>query len=244
MFKKNQYKRRMRRESRREAFEKDGFQLAYGITIILLGGLSLYFDTPKSVLLGVSMSALLFTIVNTLSPRKSYFHFFTISVLLVFCIFPNMKYFEPLLEDKIYHSILFFSFGLIFLISSISTYKNILNNKRKTYEYLNDISSMVVNQFEHDISLLKELSKIKDSNRIESIDKVISNTQDYIQNEYIVCKTKYDLALKGQEEVKSSFSLNEIEASLQKTMIPEKEETTPIKKEPKKKENKKTKVKS
>ena len=224
MPKKINYNRRMKRQSRKEMLEKEGFKLAFGLSIILLGVISIYYDTPTTVLIGISISALLFTFIDTLSPRKGLYHFIPITVLLIFCIFPNIKYLEKLLNPKLSNAIIFFSFGASFLISSINTYKSILMSKRKSHEYLSETATMVNHQFDNYIYLMNDLVKIKDTlitnpSNLKEVDRILKNTQEYIQNEYVISKTKYDLALKGQEEVKDKFSMHEIENAIQNTVI-------------------------
>ena len=243
MFKRNSYKRKMRKMSRRETLERDGFKLAYGLSIIMIGILSIYFECPRSVIVGVAISALVFSFIDTLSPRRGFLHFFTIRVLLMILIFPNMKGLEEILKPKWYDLILCISFGCIFLIQSISTYKWILKSKRKSYEYLVDTSNLVAHQFDNYKVLLNNLNKMKsymkDSTHKEEIEKIMINAQDFIQNEYILNKTKYDLSLKGQEDVKEMFTLKEVEFALQNTKVEESKEIPKKKSTPKKKEKKK-----
>ena len=243
----NTIKRKIKRFSKKEMLKQEGFKLAFGISIILLGIMSIFYDTSNTILIGISVSSLLFNIIDTLAPKKSFWQFITISILLLFCIFPSIEYLEEFLNPKISNAIVFFSFGMSFLMSAHNTYKNILNNKLQTSNYLVETTTSISHQFDNYIYLLNDLQKMRNIlmkenfNRIE-MSNVLASTQEFIKNEYVVSKTKYDLSLLGQENVKDNFSLNEIEKAIQKTSLINKEQVVTEKvKETKEKKKKNTK---
>lgn len=217
-------KDKMKDKSFREMLDKEGFKLAFGVSIIILGIISIFYDTSNTILIGVSISSLLFTIIDAIFPGKGLFQFLPVSILLIFCIFPDISYINELLNSKLNNAIIFFSFGISFLISSINTYKNILNRKREDQKYFINTATIISNQFDNYIYLSNDLVKIKnilDKNNvnIKELNDIMIEVKNYIQNEYIVSKFKFDLSLKGQEETRNSFSIYEIEEAIKNNII-------------------------
>ena len=243
----NTSKRKMKRLSRKEMLKQEGFKLALGISIILLGVMSIFYDTSSTILIGISVSYLLFNIIDLLAPKKSFWQFITISILLLFCIFPSIEYIKEFLNPKINNAIIFFSFGISFLISAHKTYRNILKNKELQNKYLIDNATSINHQFDNYIYLLNDLQKMRNLlmkenfNRVE-MSNVLGSTQEFIKNEYVVSKTKYDLSLIGQSDIKDTFSLGEIEKAIQSTSLISKEKE--VKEELPVKETKEVKEKS
>jgi len=240
MFKFN--KRRIRKESSKETFEKEGFKIAFGITIILLGVISLFYETSNAILVGVCISVFLFYVVDTFSYRKGFLNFLTISVLLLFCIFPTLPYLKEILKEKYLHTIIFSSIGLCLLCNARSTYKNIRNNKMRVQDNLTEQLSIETHEFEMIKVLVNDLLKMEDvllKNNLynRDLNKILDHTKSYLQNEYMISKTKYNLSIKGQNEGKEIFELSEIEKAIQNSLIITREkEEKPVEKKEKKKE--------
>lgn len=147
--------------SMKEMLDKEGLKLSFWISIIILGIISTIYGTSNTILIGVSIGSILFTVIDFIFPRKGLFQFLTISVLLIICIFPNISYVKYLLDPKLNNAIIFFSFGANFLISAFNTYKNILNDKKEVQNNLIDTATIISNQFENYLFFLNDLLKIR-----------------------------------------------------------------------------------
>lgn len=203
--------------------EENGFKIAFGIAIIILGVLSIFYECANVILIGVSISSLLFTFIDTLFERKSILYFIPLTVLLIFCVFSkevtNMPILKVLLDKQLNNFIVFASFGLFFLFNSVislrkrekNTLELIISNTRfmenSNYqlknsniilEKLNNLTEVVRDKEIHDIDLLEAIKEFR----------------EYAEEEAFISDIRFDLSSKGAKDGREKFSIEEIEAAI------------------------------
>lgn len=211
-------------DSLKDVLEYEGFKISFAIAIITLGVISLFYNTSNTILIGISISSFIFSIIDTFWNRKTLFYVFPLTILLIFCIYPNFFIVKYLSDPKLNNLIVFVSFGATFITNAYSNYLSRYKSKKIMYDGLVDSVTLVGNQFENIQFLTEEFKKIKIrfkeiGLKDEESNKLLDNLVEYLLNEYNISKVRYDLSLIGQDKGKSSFSLDEIEEILKENSV-------------------------
>ena len=114
------------------------FALSFGVSLVFVGFFNIWFETSNIVLFGLSVSALLFSIINAIVPRINrdkleYLYVIPFVVLVsIFCYSNSLMKIDAIKEvvnGKITSIITFLSFGLIFISEFINHKKEISHQK-------------------------------------------------------------------------------------------------------------------
>lgn len=117
------------------------FALSFGVSLVIVGFLNIFFETSNIVLFGLSVSTMLFSAINTVVPKinsnKLELLYIIPFVVLVsiFCYSKSlmeMEIFEEMVNGKLTSILTFLSFGLIF-ISEFRNHKKEIS-VQKEYE--------------------------------------------------------------------------------------------------------------
>lgn len=132
------------------------FALSFGISLMLVGLLNIFFETSNIILFGLSVSTIIFSIINLIVPKvkneRAEFLYIIPFVLLVtiFC-YSNSLINNPviiiIINSKITNILTFISFGVLF----ISEYYNHIKLKK---QYLNAQMAMINDNLEYSALIL------------------------------------------------------------------------------------------
>ncbi|MDO4996988.1 MAG: hypothetical protein Q4E69_07385 [Bacilli bacterium] len=199
-----------------EEIEENGFRLAFGISIIIVGIVSYFYDTSNTILVGISISSFLFALFDATSKGNSLTYIIPLSILLLFCIFPDLPFIKFLLDEHLNNSIVFISFGLTFCIFSYSSYKNrierITNKLEEDIRYRDN----VINQYENSIIISKLVVQIRkhciDKKYIDvNLHKLLSELEKYADEESTLGSIKNKLLSLSEDSSQNTYTIEEIE---------------------------------
>lgn len=197
--------------------------LSFAVAIVVIGFFSIFYDCGNGLLIGIAISTLLLTIIQCFSNGNTMLNILPIFTMLVFGFFQKSIEHIPglnlLLKENFRNFIIFISFSLSFFTQA---YKNILYShelKKKELIANKNKNKMMLAQLSSDKKIVNMANKIKrlvedkgisDSHISDSVDELV----DYIDTESFVTTVKSSLIIKGSEERKSSFDIEEIEESI------------------------------
>lgn len=132
------------------------FALSFGISLVIVGLLNIFFETSNIILFGLSVSTTIFSIMNMLEPKisnkKLELLYIIPFVLLVsiFCYSNSLMKIEiisNIVNSKITNILTFISFGFLF-ISEFINYKNARN------QYINFQMAMINDNLQYSALIL------------------------------------------------------------------------------------------
>lgn len=165
--------------------------VCFGASLIITGAFNFIFETSSIILLGMNLSALLFSLINFFilifynhikSDKIEFIYIIPFVVLLFFCCFceslKNFPLIESMASSQILNAITFLSFGLIF-ISEYFNYKKELEISRNMYYELlfnnADYSKLILSR------MIDYKDKIKDKASNEFFDSVAKLCNEQIK---------------------------------------------------------------
>ena len=168
------------------------FALSFGISLVIVGLLNIFFETSNIILFGLSVSTTIFSIMNMLEPKisnkKLELLYIIPFVLLVsiFCYSNSLMKIEiiwNIVNSKITNILTFISFGFLF-ISEFINYKNARN------QYINFQMAMINDNLQYSaliLGLQNEYLKsiIKNPGLIDIESKTFFNEIEKLCNEKI-----------------------------------------------------------
>lgn len=141
------------------------FALSFGVSLVIVGFLNIFFETSNVILFGLSVSTTIFSIINMIVPNmksnKAEFLYIVPFVLLIslFCYSNSlMKYpiVEGIVNGKITNVLTFISFGFLFISEYLNHKKNKMEQKNfemlqviQDYEYSNMILILINDYLEN-----------------------------------------------------------------------------------------------
>ena len=105
------------------------FSLSFGISFVIVGILNIFFETDNTVLFALSISAVLFSIINIVTTKYKLEYLYTIPFVVLVAILCYNNYFNEngtfvnLVNSKITNILTFISFGTLFISEYIKSYK-------------------------------------------------------------------------------------------------------------------------
>ena len=211
------------KEEIREELRNNSIVLSFAIAIVIIGIFSIFYNAGNGLLIGIALSTLLLTIIQCFSNGNTMLNILPIFTMLVFGFFDDFIMKIPvinlLLNEHLQYFIIFISFALSFITQA---YKNILykhdlhkqelsenNNKNKIM--LADLSTN-----KKTLNLANKIKRIADDRNIydSQLNGAIDDLIDYIESESFVTTVKSSLVMKGKEEKKTVFDIEEIEESI------------------------------
>ena len=214
----NTYKEEIKQE-----LKNNSIVLSFAIAIIFVGILSCFYNNSNSLLIGIAISALMLTLIQCFSNGNTLLNILPIFTLLIFGFFQKSVESIPvinlLLKPEYTNIIVFISFSLTFLTQS---YKNIIFKHKIKEEEINynEEKNKMINTELTIIKNIKERTKrikksaeeanIKDTN----INSNIKELLDYVNEETFISNVKSSLIIKGSEDKKTTFNIEEVEESI------------------------------
>ena len=197
--------------------------LSFAIAIVIVGFFSIFYDTGNGLLIGIAISTFLLTIIQCFSNGNTMLNILPIFTMLVFGFFQksieNIPVLNVLLKENLRNFIIFIAFSLSFITQA---YKNIIYKhslKKQELVANSNKNKMMLAQLSSDkkmVSLANRIKKIADTQGVTDshIHNAIDELVDYIDTESFVTTIKSSLILKGTEEKKSTFDIEEVEESI------------------------------
>ena len=211
---------RLKINSIKEVFEYDGFKISFAIAIIILGIISLSYETSNTILVGISISSFIFSIIDTFRNRSTLLYMFPLTILLIFCIYPDVFIVKYLSDPKLNNLIIYVSFGISFIASAYSNYLARYRLKKEMHDGLLNSVASTGKEFEKLNVVLKDINKIRRRlNKVgfhdSEVEDIFDNIMEFLLSEYNIGKAKYDLSVIGRNDIKNTFTLDEIEDVIQ-----------------------------
>lgn len=206
-------------DCKNEEIKENGFKVAFGIAIIIVGIFSIFYDTGNSILVGISISALLFTFIDAIPNRNNLLYIIPLGLLLIFCIFPQVPFIKPLYDVKFNNFIVFLSFGVTFIINSYTSFNDRLKQSFNKLHEDKKNASISESQLVNSIIIMNSLVKIRDICDKDDIHNNKLNFEldelfKYAQEEITLSSVRRDLIYLGIKNNSTKFTSEEIEKIL------------------------------
>jgi len=211
------------RDEIRKELTNNSIVLSFAIAIIFIGIFSCFYDTGNGLLIGIALSTLLLTLIQCFSNGNTMLNILPIFTMLAFGFFGGLLEKIPvvnlLLNDSLRNFIIFLAFALSFFTQA---YKNIIyqaNLRRIELEANNTKNKMMLAQLSTDkkiVELTKKIKHIADEKGILDfqINQALLDLINYIDAESFVTTVKSSLVMKGKDEKKTKFDIEEVEESI------------------------------
>ena len=206
-----------------EELKNNSIVLSFAIAIIIVGIFSIFYNAGNGLLIGIAISTVLLTLIQCFSNGNTMLNILPIFTMLVFGFFEQFVLKIPILNLLLNERLEFFLIFLAFSLSFITqAYKNVLYKHLIRKEKLtanNSKNKMMLAQLSTDkklVHLAKNIEKTCENRGIYDtyIQQAVRELLDYIDTESFVTTVKSSLAIKGKEEKKTSFEIDEIEESI------------------------------
>ena len=192
------------------------FALSFGISIIVVGIIGLNFQLNSVVLFGLSISSLLFTIINIFityfSKINKSFDFeilytFPFVVLILFSCFGEQlsKYDFVQNSNNILNVVTFISFGLVFIGEYIKNKQDVIKEKDYILEILLDSSNI----YSHIIKIIEKYCDRLKKKNINSKEEYLKLLQE-LNNFCMEDNKKYTLMSNLLKKNQENYTLEDI----------------------------------
>jgi len=197
--------------------------LSFALSIIIIGIISIFYQTSNTLLIGIALSSLLLTLIQCISNGNTMLNILPIFTMLIFGFFPktieSIPGIKVLVKEEYRNLIIFLAFSLTFFTQS---YKNIIYKhklEKSLVEYNREKYKMITSQQEIIKNINQKCSNIKRISEEKGLydlnfNKAINELNEYTKNESFINNVKSTLITKGSEEEKSTWSIEEIEESI------------------------------
>ena len=211
------------REEIQEELKNNSIVLSFAVAIIIVGIFSIFYDSGNGLLIGIALSTLLLTFIQCFSNGNTMLNVLPIFTMLVFGFFDTYLAKVPgvkvLLNENVQNIIIFSAFSLSFFTQA---YKNILYKhalRKQVLEANNNKNKMMLAQLSTDkkiVNLAKRIRKVSEDRGVfdTQVNSAINELVDYIDAESFVTNVKSSLIIKGREDKKTTFDIEEIEESI------------------------------
>lgn len=211
------------KEEIKSELKNNSIVLSFALSIIVIGIFSIFYKNSTSLLIGIALSSLLLTIIQCVSNGNTMYNILPILTMLVFGFFQksleNIPVLNVLLKEQYTNFIIFIAFSLTFLTQA---YKNIVFNhkiKEQLINYNIEKNKRIYAQLEVIKTIKDKTNKIislvdnKDITQKE-LKQELEELEEYVENQAFVSNVKSSLIVKGSEENKSTFNIEEVEESI------------------------------
>lgn len=203
--------------------ERNKFSFSLGIVIVVIGILSFFLDCSNNVLIGVSISSLLFSIINCFFNENSKMQIIPLLVLMTFLIYPEgiekIPVIKILLNPKLNNAIVFISLGMNFVLNYIIEIDQEFSNKAEIIETIGSIYDSIINGLESHIiikEIIIKINKILIKKKIydEELTEEINKLSNFCEEELFVNEVKSKLAKIGNDKNTLQYTMGEIEDAI------------------------------
>ena len=211
------------KEEIKSELKNNSIVLSFALSIIVIGIFSIFYKNSTSLLIGIALSSLLLTIIQCVSNGNTMYNILPIFTMLILGFFQksleNIPVINVLLKEQYKNFIIFIAFSLTFLTQA---YKNIVFNhkiKEQLINYNIEKNKRIYAQLEVIKTIKDKTNKIislvdnKDITQKE-LKQELEELEEYVEKQAFVSNVKSSLIVKGSEENKSTFNIEEVEESI------------------------------
>lgn len=211
------------KEEIKSELKNNSIVLSFALSIIVIGIFSIFYKNSTSLLIGIAVSSLLLTIIQCVSNGNTMYNILPIFTMLIFGFFQksleNIPIINVLLKEQYTNFIIFIAFSLTFLTQA---YKNIIFNHKTKEQLINynlEKNKLIYAQLEVIKEIKEKTNKIisETDNKnvtIKDLKEDLEDLEEYVENQAFVSNVKSSLIVKGSEENKSTFNIEEVEESI------------------------------
>lgn len=211
------------KEEIKSELKNNSIVLSFALSIIVIGIFSIFYKNSTSLLIGIALSSLLLTIIQCVSNGNTMYNILPIFTMLIFGFFQksleNIPVINVLLKEQYTNFIIFIAFSLTFLTQA---YKNIVFNYKTKEQLINynlEKNKLIYAQLEVIKTIKDKTNKIisiVDNKNATSkeLKQELEELEEYVENQAFVSNVKSSLIVKGSEENKSTFNIEEVEESI------------------------------
>ena len=211
------------RDEIREELKNNSIVLSFAIAIVIIGFFSCFYNAGNGLLIGIAISTLLLTLIQCFSNGNTMLNILPIFTMLVFGFFSEFIIKIPVINILLNHHVEYFIIFAAFALSFFTqAYKNILYKhdvRKRELDANNNKNKMMLSQLSSDkkmVNLAKNIKKVADDRGIfdNQLHKSIDELVEYVDSESFITTVKSSLVIKGKEEKKTTFDIEEIEESI------------------------------
>ena len=211
------------KEELKSELKNNSIVLSFALSIIVIGIFSIFYKNSTSLLIGIALSSLLLTIIQCVSNGNTMYNILPIFTMLIFGFFQksleNIPVINVLLKEQYTNFIIFIAFSLTFLTQA---YKNIVFNHKTKEQLINynlEKNKLIYAQLEVIKTIKDKTNKIislVDNKNItqKELKQELEELEEYVEDQAFVSNVKSSLIVKGSEENKSTFNIEEVEESI------------------------------
>lgn len=207
----------------KEELMNNSIVLSFALCIIIIGIFSAFFKPNDALLIGIAISSLLLTIIQCFSNGNTMLNILPIFTMLIFGFFQksidHIPVINILLYDNIRNLIIFLSLSATFITQAYKNIKFKHTLRKQLVDFNSDKNNLIsgqlvviniINDRLNGINKIIEKNNIKDKDITENIKEL----KKYVDGESFVSNVKSSLIIKGSEEQKSTFNIEEVEESI------------------------------
>ena len=212
--KKYKYKEEIKQE-----LMNNSITLSFALCIIIIGVFALAFKTNNIFLVGIALSALSLSIIQCFCNGNTMLNIIPILIMLIFGFFSESFEEIPIINifsnSNVCNLVVFISLSVSFIVQSVRNIKYNHNYKKQQIKYNIEKKKLVLSQLSTMNEIEKNIVNLKKVNRNDkTYTKKLDELAKYIEEETFTSSVKTSLIVKGSEENKTEFDIEEVEESL------------------------------
>lgn len=207
------------KEEIKQELMNNSITLSFALCIIIIGVFALAFKTNNIFLVGIALSALSLSIIQCFCNGNTMLNIIPILIMLIFGFFSESFEEIPIINifsnSNVCNLVVFISLSVSFIVQSVRNIKYNHNYKKQQIKYNIEKKKLVLSQLSTINEIEKNIVNLKKVNRNDkTYTKKLDELVKYIEEETFTSSVKTSLIVKGSEENKAEFDIEEVEESL------------------------------
>ena len=207
------------KEEIKQELMNNSITLSFALCIIIIGVFALAFKTNNIFLVGIALSALSLSIIQCFCNGNTMLNIIPILIMLIFGFFSESFEEIPIINifsnSNVCNLVVFISLSVSFIVQSVRNIKYTHNYKKQQIKYNIEKKKLVLSQLSTMNEIEKNIVNLKKVNRNDkTYTKKLDELAKYIEEETFTSSVKTSLIVKGSEENKTAFDIEEVEESL------------------------------
>lgn len=207
------------KEEIKQELMNNSITLSFALCIIIIGVFALAFKTNNIFLVGIALSALSLSIIQCFCNGNTMLNIIPILIMLIFGFFSESFEEIPIINifsnSNVCNLVVFISLSVSFIVQSVRNIKYNHNYKKQQIKYNIEKKKLVLSQLSTMNEIEKNIVNLKKVNRNDkTYTKKLDELVKYIEEETFTSSVKTSLIVKGSEENKTEFDIEEVEESL------------------------------
>ena len=207
------------KEEIKQELMNNSITLSFALCIIIIGVFALAFKTNNIFLVGIALSALSLSIIQCFCNGNTMLNIIPILIMLIFGFFSESFEEIPIINifsnSNVCNLVVFISLSVSFIVQSVRNIKYNHNYKKQQIKYNIEKKKLVLSQLSTINEIEKNIVNLKKVNRNDkTYTKKLDELVKYIEEETFTSSVKTSLIVKGSEENKTEFDIEEVEESL------------------------------